>query len=255
MKKAILLYVIMTAGVMTNAQTKIIAHRGASWLAPENTVASANLAWEKGADAVEVDIYLTKDNQIICIHDSYTKRTTGQDYKVAETESRVLRKLDAGSFRDEKYKGEKLPFLIEIIKTVPEGKELVVEIKCKSEVLPYLEKIVRRFQKKIVFTFICFDFNTITDTKKAFPSNSCYWLCSNAELLEKTFPQISPAGLEGVSLSWNIINENVIRKASELNLEVFSWTVDDPAEAKRLISLGVKGITTNRPGWLNEQIF
>lgn len=241
--------------ISANPQVRIIAHRGASWLAPENTVASASLAWEKGADAVEVDIYLTKDNKVICIHDSNTKRTTGAYHKVSETDSRVLRKLDAGSFKDEKYKGEKLPFLTEIIKTVPEGKELVVEIKCKSEILPYLEKIVSRYQKKIVFTFICFDFQTISDTKKVFPENSCYWLCSNAVLLDRTFEKVGPANLEGISLSWNIINENVMKKASQLNLEVFSWTVDDPAEAKRLISLGVKGITTNRPGWLNEQIF
>jgi len=254
MKKIVLLLMMLSTGIATYSQVKIIAHRGASWLAPENTVASANLAWEKGADGVEADIYLTKDNKVICIHDSNTKRTTGQDYKVAETDSKTLRKLDAGSFKDEKYKGEKLPFLKEIIKTVPEGKELVVEIKCKSEVLPRLEKIVRKFQDKVVFTFISFDFKTIADTKKVFPSNSCYWLCSNAELLEKTLPQVSPAGLEGVSLSWSIINDSVIRKASDLNLEVYSWTVDDPAEVKRLISLGVKGITTNRPGWLNENL-
>jgi len=254
MKKIVLLLMMLSTGIASYSQVKIIAHRGASCLAPENTVASANLAWEKGADGVEADIYLTKDNKVICIHDSNTKRTTGEDYKVAETDSKTLRKLDAGSFKDEKYKGEKLPFLKEIIKTVPEGKELVVEIKCKSEVLPYLEKIVRKFRDKIVLTFISFDFKTIADTKKVFPANSCYWLCSNAELLEKTFPQVSPAGLEGVSLSWNIINDSVIRKAMDLNLEVYSWTVDDPAEAKRLISLGVKGITTNRPGWLNENL-
>ena len=150
MKKIILFLMMLSAGMAAYSQVKIIAHRGASWLAPENTVASANLAWEKGADAVEADIYLTKDNKVICIHDSNTKRTTGQDYNVAETDSKVLRKLDAGSFRDEKYKGEKLPFLSEIIKTVPDGKELVVEIKCKIEVLPYLEKTVRKYQKKIV---------------------------------------------------------------------------------------------------------
>jgi len=245
---------MLSAATTVKPQVSIIAHRGASYLAPENTVSSAGLAWEKGADAVEVDIYLTKDNKVICIHDSNTKRTTGEDHKVSETDSEVLRTLDAGSFKDKKYKGEKLPFLKEIIKTVPKGKELVVEIKCKSEILPYLEKSVKRYQKKIVFTFICFDFNTISDTKKVFPSNSCYWLCSNAALLKKHFDQVSTAGLEGVSLSWNIINEDVIKKAGDLKLEVYSWTVDDPAEALRLIALGVKGITTNRPGWLREQI-
>jgi len=246
---------MLAAAAASNAQVKIIAHRGASWLAPENTVASARLAWEKNADAVECDIYLSKDNKIIVIHDSNTKRTTGEDHVVSETNSKVLRALDAGSFKDEKYRGEKLPFLSEIIKTVPKGKELVVEIKCKSEILPYLEKAVRKYQNKIVFTFICFDFQTITDTRKTFPGNACYWLCSNAELLDKTFSKVGPAGLEGVSLSWNIITEDVVKKARELGLEVYSWTVDDPAEAKRLIGLGVEGITTNRPGWLNEQIF
>lgn len=254
MKKFLILIIMLSAATALNSQVKIIAHRGASYIAPENTVASAELAWEKGADAVEVDIYLTKDNKVICIHDSNTKRTTGEDHKVSETDSKILRTLDAGSFKDPKYKGEKLPLLKEIIKTVPKGKELVVEIKCKSEILPYLEKEVKRYQKKNVFTFICFDFPTISDTKKVFPSNSCYWLCSNAGLLEKNFDKVSPAGIEGVSLSWNIINENVINKARNLNLEVYSWTVDDPVEAKRLIPLGVKGITTNRPGWLREQI-
>jgi glycerophosphoryl diester phosphodiesterase len=255
MKKTLTLMIMLAAATASNAQVKIIAHRGASWLAPENTVASANLAWEKDADAVEVDIYLSSDNKIIVIHDSNTRRTTGEDHVVSETDSKVLRALEAGSFKDEKYRGEKLPFLSEIIKTVPKGKELVVEIKCKSEILPYLEKAVKKYQKKIDFTFICFDFKTISDTKKTFPSNSCYWLCSNAELLDKTFSQVGPAGLEGISLSWPIINEDVVKKAAELGLEVYSWTVDDADEARRLIGLGVEGITTNRPGWLREQIF
>jgi glycerophosphoryl diester phosphodiesterase len=256
MKKTLTLLIMLAAAASaSNAQVSIIAHRGASWIAPENTVASARLAWEKKADAVEIDIYLSSDNKIIVIHDSNTKRTTGEDHVVSQTDSKVLRSLEAGSFKDEKYRGEKLPFLSEIIKTVPGGKELVVEIKCKSEILPYLEKAVRRYQNKIIFTFICFDFQTIADTKKTFPSNSCYWLCSNAELLDKTFSQVGPAGLEGVSLSWSIINEDVVKKAADLGLEVYSWTVNDADEARRLIGLGVEGITTDRPGWLREQIF
>ena len=245
----------MQTGIIASGQVKIIGHRGASFLAPENTVASAELAWDAGADAVECDIWLSKDNKIICSHDANTKRTSGQDHNISETGSKILRRLDAGSYKDEKYKGEKLPFLREIIKTVPNGKELVIELKCKGEVLPYLKKEIDKYQKDKSFTFICFDLQTISNTKKIFPENPCYWLCSNAELLEKNFDTVAEAKLEGVSLSHAIINENVMNKAQSLNLEVYSWTVDDPAEAKRLISLGVKGITTNRPGWLNEQIF
>jgi len=76
---------------MLPAQVQIIAHRGASYLAPENTVASATLAWELGADAVEVDIYLSSDNKVLCLHDENTRRTTGEDYSIKETSSQILR--------------------------------------------------------------------------------------------------------------------------------------------------------------------
>ncbi len=239
---------------MLPAQVQIIAHRGASYLAPENTVVSATLAWELGADAVEVDIYLSRDNKVLCLHDENTRRTTGEDYSIKKTSSQILRKLDAGSFKDEKYRGEKIPFLYEVINTIPEGKELVVELKCGSEVLPYLKEEISRYGQNKRFVFICFDFQTITETRKAFPDNACYWLCSNRLLLEKNLNLVPVAGLQGVSLSYNIINEKVANKVKELGLELFTWTVDDPDESKRLISLGVKGITTNRPGWLREQI-
>lgn len=235
-------------------EVEIIAHRGASYLAPENSLAASKLAWELGADAVECDIYLSKDNRIMVNHDGTTKRTSGKEYTIKNTPSDTLRKLDIGFLKDPKYKGEKIPFLEEIIQAVPVGKELVVEIKCGSEVLPELMKTVENFGKDIKFVFIAFDLQTISDTKKAFPENSCYWLCSNADLLKKNLPLVPKAGLEGISLSWSIITRDVVNETGRLNLELFSWTVDNPDEAKRLISLGVKGITTNRPGWLNEQV-
>jgi glycerophosphoryl diester phosphodiesterase len=236
-------------------KVEIIAHRGASYLAPENTLASAKLAWELGADAVEADIYLSKDNKIIVSHDANTRRTTGNDYIIKETMSDTLRKLDAGSFKDIKYKGEKLPFLQEVIQTVPAGKELVIEIKCGSEVLPFLKEEVNKYGKNVKITYISFDFQTIISTKKVFPEYPCYWLCSNKELLEKNISQVSGSGLNGISLNYNIIDKSVASRAKEMNLELFSWTVDNPEEAARLISLGVKGITTNRPGWLEEHIY
>jgi glycerophosphoryl diester phosphodiesterase len=188
------------------------------------------------------------------IHDANTKRTAGKSYVIKATNSDTLRMLDAGAFKNVKYKGERIPFLEEIIQTVPAGKELVVEIKCGSEVLPFLKDVISKYGKNKKFVFISFDFQTISDAKKVFPDNSCYWLCSDPELLKKNINLVAGAGLDGISLSYTIINEKVAGQAKKLNLELFCWTVDDPAEAKRLISLGVKGITSNRPGWLNEQI-
>lgn len=236
-------------------EVEIIAHRGASYDAPENTVASAKLAWERDADAVECDIHLSGDGRIVVSHDAGTKRTSGKELSIKTTASSDLRKLDVGSFKNESYRGEKIPFLEEIIATVPAGKELVVEIKCGPEVLPELKKVISGSPKDVKFAFIAFDFNTISETKKTFPENPCYWLCSNRELLKKNLSLVNGVRLEGLSLSYNIINEDVVKQVKELGLELYTWTVDNPDEARRLIALGVKGITTNRPDYIREQVY
>lgn len=239
-----------------SAQPAIIAHRGASYIAPENTVAAANLAWELNADAVEVDIYLSSDNRVVIIHDKTTKRTClgKKNMKIADTPSEVLRALDAGVWKDEKYQGEKIPFLSEIIETVPPQKTLVVEIKCGSEVLPHLKRVVENSGKQKQIVFIAFDWDTILDTKKVFPENNCYWLSSAKNGLKNKMEQAAEKGLEGVNLNHKIIDKEVMQMAAENNLEVLTWTVDDPQEAKRLAKLGVAGVTTNRPGWMREQM-
>ena len=254
MKNLAIILTFLIIPSISKGQVKIIAHRGYSYLAPENTVAAARLAWKAKADAVEVDIYLTGDGKIICSHDRTTKRTTGKDFLVPETDSKQLRKLDAGSFMNPRFKGEKIPFLKEIIRTVPKGKELVVEIKCGPEILPTLKETILRYGKNKKFVFICFSLETIVATKKMFTGNECYWLCAVRPLLEAGISRVTEAGIEGVSLLHQIIDREVMRKAGELDIEVYSWTVDNPEEAIRLVELGVKGITTNRPGWLREQI-
>jgi glycerophosphoryl diester phosphodiesterase len=241
--------------VVPYPKVEIIAHRGASYIAPENTVASANLAWKLGADAVECDIYLSSDGKIIASHDANTKRTSGENLTIKNAPAEDLRKLDVGSWKGETYKGEKMPFLEELIATVPSGKELVVEIKCGSEVLDPLKKIIEATGKKIRFTFIEFDFNTISLTKDAFPELPCYWLCSDPELYKKNINLVKGKRLEGVSLSYNLINEAVAKQVSDLGHELFTWTVDDPEVATRMVSLGVRGITTNRPDYIREQIY
>src|SRR5829696_4703105 len=89
--------IILTAfsGSVADAQI-IVAHRGASHDAPENTLAAFNLAWEQGADGVEADFYLTSDGNIICSHDPDTQRTAGVKHVISETPFAVLRKLDVG---------------------------------------------------------------------------------------------------------------------------------------------------------------
>ena len=248
------IFILLTLNMM--AQNKIIAHRGASYLAPENTVASAKLAWELGADAVEIDIHLTKDNRIMVIHDADTKRTCSEkkNLSIEKSPSILLRDLDAGSWKGEEFKGEKIPYLSEIIETVPQGKTLVVEIKCGTEVLHPLSLILEKCGKADQIVFICFDWKVINETKKQFPENKCYWLSSSKSGLSKKIKEAAQEGLDGINLTHSIIDDEIMKLAKENNLEVLTWTVDDPGEAKRLTELGVSGITTNRPKWLKEEM-
>lgn len=254
MKKVMLLVFLLPLFSGVDAQVKNIAHRGASALAPENTVVAAELAWKLGADAVELDIYLTKDKRIVAMHDGNTKRTSGENYVVKETKSKVLRKLDVGSFKNPQYKGEKIPFLKEMIATVPDGKELVVELKCGSEVLPYLKKIIKSSGKQKQMIFIGFDWNTIIETKKVFPDNKCYWLSSKKEGLAEKIKEAALNKLDGVDLGYSVIDEKTMQLSRQLNLDVVAWTVDNPDEMKRLIKLGVNGITTNKPDLLKTML-
>ncbi len=237
-------------------QNKIIAHRGASYLLPENTVASAKLAWELGADAVELDIHLSKDNRIMVIHDKDTKRTCSgkKNLVIEDTPSMLLRDLDAGKWKGDEFKGEKIPFLKEMIETIPEGKELVVEIKCGMEVFPALKRCIEKTDKADQITFICFDWKIIVEAHKQFPGNKCYWLSSSKTGLAKKIDQAAKEGLTGINLKYSIIDGKVVELAKQNNLEVLTWTLDDPVKAKKLFSIGVAGVTTNRPKWLKEEI-
>src|ERR1700677_2285230 len=104
-----LLLVLLVSPALRGAE--IIAHRGASYDVPENTLAAFNLAWKEEADAVELDIYLTKDGKIVAIHDETTKRTTGVALNVADSTLAELQQLDAGAWKNAVWKGEQIPSL------------------------------------------------------------------------------------------------------------------------------------------------
>lgn len=122
---------------------EIVAHRGASDEAPENTREAVEAAWKAGADAVEVDVRLTADGKLAVIHDEDAKRTTGTGAVVAKSTLEDLRKLDAGSWKGPRWKGCRIPTLEEVLATVPRGKRLFVEVKCGAEAVPELARVLR----------------------------------------------------------------------------------------------------------------
>jgi glycerophosphoryl diester phosphodiesterase len=152
---------------------------------------------------------------------------------------------------------EKIPFLPEIIETVPEGKELVVEIKGgqRNTILTMVKRDIEKSGKENQIVFISFGWETILDTKKEFPDNKCYWLSSSKGGLNAKMEQAAEAGLAGVNLNYTIIDQEVMEMAKPITWKCLTWTVNDPAVARnKMAELGVKGITTDRPAWLKTEM-
>ena len=108
---------------------EVIGHRGSSKEAPENTLASSRLAFSEQADGVEVDVRMTKDGQLVCIHDKNTLRTTGVEALIKEKTLVELKSMDAGQWKGEQWKGEAIPSLQEILEFIPQGKKIFIEMK------------------------------------------------------------------------------------------------------------------------------
>jgi glycerophosphoryl diester phosphodiesterase len=247
----------------TSWAAEIIAHRGASYDAPENTLAALRLGWEQGADAGELDIHLSRDGQIVLMHDASTKRTAGVDKTVAEQTLEELRALDAGAWKAPKWAGEKVPTLAEALATIPEGKRMFVEIKCGPEVLPELARVIAASGKGArQIPIIGFNLETMRLAKALLPAHEVSWLASHKKGKDGNFPtpeelivQAQGAGLDGLDLDFRFpIDAAFAAQVKAAGLKLYAWTVDDATAAKSLVAVGVEGITTNRPAWLREQM-
>jgi glycerophosphoryl diester phosphodiesterase len=244
---------------------EIIAHRGASADAPENTLASIELAWRQHADAVEVDVQFSKDCQIMVIHDAHTRRTAGFRGKIRELTLAELKKLDAGRWKHPRWAGERIPTLDEALAIVPPGKRFFIEIKCSGEAIPQFEKVITRSRlARPQIVVIGFDLELMKQIKTRIPAIEVCWISQFwrnwrtggwRPKPETLIRKARAAGLDGLDLGRRgPINASFMAKAREANLKVYVWTVDSPARARRLLQAGVDGITTNRPGWLREKL-
>jgi glycerophosphoryl diester phosphodiesterase len=243
---------------------EIIAHRGASFDAPENTFASVCLGWQQRADAVEVDVHLSRDGKLVVIHDDNTRKTTGMNRKVVRQTLAELRVLDAGQWHSEEWSGEQIPTLDEILPTVPARKRLFIEIKSKASPAVELSRTLTRSKCPAgQIVFIGFSLPMMKSIKRAFPEFEVCWITvlrrnsrtrrwSNAA---KLAARIKAAGLDGLDLQANAaITPHFVKTIRAAGLKLYVWTVDSPAMAKKLAEAGVDGITTNRPEWLRREI-
>lgn len=251
---------LMAASAMHAAEPFLVAHRGASHDAPENTLPAFELAWKQGADAIEGDFHLTRDGKIVCLHDYDTRRVSGTKRVVKDSTLAELQSLDAGAWFKPEFKGTKLPTLREVAATVPAGKKIYVEVKCGPEIVPaMLEDLAAAGLKDEQIVVISFQAPVIAEVKKARPAYKACWLSSFAkespldpgkdEVLA-TLREIKADGFS--SKADERLDQGFVKAIRDAGFEYHCWTVDDVATARRFLDLGALSVTTNRPGFLRK---
>jgi glycerophosphoryl diester phosphodiesterase len=253
----------MREALILRRKVEIIAHRGASRSAPENTLPAFHLAWKQGADAAELDVRLSRDGRAVVIHDATTRRTGGLDRKVRGATLAELRALDFGRWKGAKWAGTRIPTLEEVMQTVPAGKRLLIEIKCGPEIVPELRRVVEESGRQRRFILQGFSLPTMKAVKRKLPGVETAWLCAlrqsaapeAAVKADALIRQAAEAGMNGLHLRASpFIDARMLKNAKAARLKFRVWTVDSAPIARRLAALGIDGIITNRPGWLRAHL-
>ena len=241
----------------------IVAHRGASGDAPENTLPSFTLAWELGADAIEGDFQLTRDGHIVCIHDKDTQRVAGRKLVVEESTLADLRELDVGAYRGNDYKGCMIPTIAEVFSTIPEQRKIYIEIKCGIEIIPaLLDEIEISGLRREQIVVISFNEKVLQRIKSKAPQYKVYWLSALkwdgsgniAPSTETILDTLDLVGADGLSSGKDVITESIVGSVLEKGYEYHVWTVDDIETAKRFRKWGARSITTNIPGYIRKHL-
>lgn len=253
---------LLTGGIDVNG-AEIVAHRGASHDAPENTKSSVELAWKQGANAVEVDVYLSTDGKVFAIHDRTPKRYGGPDRPVSGMSWAELQKLDVGAWKNEKYRGEKVPLLADLLCLTPANGRMFIEIKCGPEIIPELKSVLKKANlKKRQTAIICFSEEVIAEARKELPDLEAYWLSylkkdqkegtRKTPTVEQIIQTAKKLDTTAVDIGGDITQSDV-RKILNAGLRCYVWTINEPEQARLLKNWGVAGITTDKPALMLKE--
>jgi glycerophosphoryl diester phosphodiesterase len=236
----------------TLPQPVIFAHRGASAYAPENTLAAFELALAQNADAIELDVKLSADGQVIVIHDPMVDRTTGSHGRVKDLPLQELRALDAGSSFSEKFHGEKIPTLEEVFEAV--GKRTFINVELtnyntpRDQLVETVCMLVKKceMQKRVIFSS---------------------FFASNLSKARAYLPEV-PRGLlafDGLLGAWarsfgfdfgkyqalhpylSDVTPQQVQRVHRLHRRIHVWTVNAAEDMRRLFHWGVDGVFTDDP--------
>jgi glycerophosphoryl diester phosphodiesterase len=226
----------------------VIAHRGASGHAPENTLAAFKRAVALGASLIETDLHLSRDAHFVAIHDDTVNRTTNGQGQVHDLTLADLRRLDAGSWFGSEFTGERIPTLEEIL-----------EFSKKNDVVFYLElkpsgawggehaliSALRQSEEIARTVVISFDAGVIGALRKIEPTLMTGLLFDGQ--MDQPLERAVEVGARQLAIRGDLVTPALIAEARKRDLQVVCWTVNQPAHMRMLIEAGVDGIMSDYP--------
>jgi glycerophosphoryl diester phosphodiesterase len=243
-----------------NNKPLIIAHRGASGLAPENTLSAFSKALEIGVDRIEMDLRQTLDGEVVVLHDKTIMRTTNGWGGVRKLSLRRLKRYSAGSWFHPDYSNEKVPTFKEVLELVQGKTKLLLEIKDGSPYHPNIEKniidLVNQYDAHDWCIVQSFD-DRVLKKFRELPD-----LHSDVHKLFASFIPVAPfyggskfsykrlaryQFAQEVNINYRYVNPRVVRKVHQMGKKVNVWTVNESHNLKKYIDMGVDGIITDFP--------
>ncbi|MFH2039030.1 MAG: glycerophosphodiester phosphodiesterase family protein [Chloroflexota bacterium] len=234
----------------------VIGHRGASAYAPENTLAAFELAIKHRADAIEFDVKLSSDHQVVVIHDPTVDRTTNGTGKVANLPLGVLKELDAGIKYSDKFTGERIPTLIDVFERF--GKKILMNVELTNYSTPFdglvkeVVELVKFYDLEDQILFSSFLEKNLNISRKLLPEVPCGLLAFSGWM--GYFPRKSGWKRKFQALHPNIadVNQDLIAALHTAEKRINVWTVNGEENLRHMLDLKVDGIFTDDPGLLRR---
>ncbi len=231
-----------------------IAHRGAAARAPENTMVAFEMAVELGADAIELDLHVSRDGELVVIHDNTLDRTTDGQGPVHARSLQELKRLDAGRWFGEGFAGQRIPTLAEVLDRFSGKVPLALEVKAGSAFFRGIEEKVvsalREHQAIAQVAVASFDHYALLRLKELEPC-----LRTGALLVGRpvSMPAVAqPSKADAMALEFSLVTKTEVDACHAAGLQLVVWVVNEPAQMRHFIDLGVDGIITDSPDLLRQ---
>lgn len=231
---------------------KIIAHRGFSGVYPENTMLAFRKAIEIGADGIELDVHLSKDGQVMIIHDEALKRTTGLDGVVSDYTRAELEKISAGKTKNDEFGFTPIPSLEEYLAFMAEHRDKITNIELKTAPVYYPEieektlELVRKFDLEKNIIYSSFNWLSIERMQRLGTISETGLLFSGMKLYNQAHI-IKALGINYFHPDFNDLTDEIVKSYLDNKVGLNVWTVNEIEDMKVCLSWNIDGLITNFP--------